>query len=157
MSTVFKGIKHMAFASQDAAQAMTLLQDIFGEASDGEVRDVPAAHYRVAKFTLGNVEMQFCEPMEGDFRFSDHMAEHGPGLHHICFTVDDIEQVVTQAQSKNVTLQACPSCGVIGSHAHPEGWIAFFSADSVPGLQIEVMQVYKPGEQRKFWGDREMV
>lgn len=147
----------MAFASPDAGQAITLLQGIFGEAQDGEVKDVPAAHYRVAKFTLGGVEIQFCEPLEGDFRFSGHMAKHGPGLHHICFTVDDIEKVVTQASRMGAALQACPSCGVTGSHVHPEGWIAFFAEATLPGLQIEVMQVYKPEEKEKFWGNREMI
>ena len=157
MSTLFRGVKHMAFASPDAARAMTLLQEIFGEAEDGEVTDVPKARYRVAKFTLGGIEMQFCEPMEGDERFSAHIDDYGPGLHHVCFTVDDIDTVVADATAKDITLQACPSCGDIGSHVHPEGWIAFFAADTLPGLQIEVMQVYKAGEQEKFWGDRELV
>jgi len=157
MSNVFLGVKHMAFASPDAQKAMTLLQDIFSEAQDGDVKDVPAAHYRVAKFTLGGVEIQFCEPLAADFRFSGHMAKSGPGLHHICFRVEDIDQVVTQATSLGVTLQACPSCGVTGSHVHPEGWVAFFSAATLPELQIEVMQVYKAGEYGQFWGNREMV
>jgi methylmalonyl-CoA/ethylmalonyl-CoA epimerase len=157
MSVLFTSVKHMAFASPDAQKAMMRLQHIFGEALAGDVRDVPAAHYRVAKFTLGGLEIQFCEPLEGDFRFSGFLAKRGPGLHHICFTVDDIETVVTQASSMGASLQACPSCGVTGSHVHPEGWIAFFAEATLPEMQIEVMQVYKAGEKEKFWGNREMV
>jgi methylmalonyl-CoA/ethylmalonyl-CoA epimerase len=154
---MFQSVKHMAFASPNAKNAVDLLQDLFGEAQDGHVKDVPAGAYRVAKFTLGGIEMQFCEPLVGDIRFSRHLAEQGPGLHHICFTVNDIRDVVARAQTKGVSLQACPSCGVTGSHVHPEGWIAFFAAETLPELQIEVMQVYKPGEKEKYWGDRAEV
>lgn len=153
---MFRSVKHMAFASRDARKAMKLLQDLFGEARDGEVKDLVSA-YRVARFTMGGVEMQLCEPLEGDVRFSSHLAEHGPGLHHICFVVDDIEEVLARAQSQGAALQPCMSCGVVGSHVHPEGWIAFFASDTLPEFQIEVMQLYKPGEKEKYWGDREEI
>jgi hypothetical protein len=35
---------------------------------------------------------------------------------------------------------------VTGVHEHPEGWIAFLEGDSVPGMEIEFMQVYRDGE-----------
>jgi len=150
---MFRSVKHIAFASPDAARAVQLLQDIFGPAEDAEVKDLASA-YRVGRFTSGGVQMQFCEPLEGDRRFSIHLAEHGPGLHHICFTVDDINDVVGRAEALGIALKPCLSCGVVGSHVHPEGWIAFLGADLLPELQIEIMQVYRPGEKEEFWGDR---
>jgi methylmalonyl-CoA/ethylmalonyl-CoA epimerase len=153
---MFKAVKHMAFASPDARNAMKQLQEVFGEAQDGEVKDLVSA-YRVARFKIGGIEMQLCEPLEGDKRFSGHLAEHGPGLHHICFTVDDIDEVVARAQKNGAKLQPCLSCGIVGSHVHPEGWIAFFAVESLPELQVEVMQLYGPGERDKYWGDREEI
>jgi methylmalonyl-CoA/ethylmalonyl-CoA epimerase len=153
---MFGSIKHIAFASPDARRTVGMLQEVFGEAEDAEVKDLVSA-YRVGRFTVGDVQIQFCEPLEGDERFSNHLAEHGPGLHHICFTVDDIEEVIARAEARGIGLKPCLSCGVVGSHPHPEGWIAFFGTETVPELQIEVMQVYKSGEKEKYWGDREEI
>ena len=59
---MFQSVKHVAFASRDARKAMELLQELFGEAEDGEVKDLSSA-YRVARFTMGGIEMQLCEPL----------------------------------------------------------------------------------------------
>ena len=46
--------------------------------------------------------------------------------------------------------------GVTGVHEHPEGWIAFLEGDSVPGMEIEYMQVYQEGEMpERFRKDRD--
>ena len=153
---MFQSVKHVTFATHDARKAVEFLQDVLGATEEAEVKDLVSA-YRVGRFKVGEVEMQFCEPLEGDVRFSRFLAEQGPGLHHICFTVDDIDEVVTRAQAHGAKLQPCLSCGVVGSHVHPEGWIAFLAADTMPELQIELMQPYGPGERDKYWGDREEI
>jgi methylmalonyl-CoA/ethylmalonyl-CoA epimerase len=153
---MFKSVKHIAFASPDAARAVEVLQAVFGEAEDAEVKDL-VSKYRVGRFTVEGVQMQFCEPLEGDERFSNYLAEYGPGLHHICFTVDDIDEVIARAEAQGIPLKPCLSCGVVGSHPHPEGWIAFLGTEAIPELQIEVMQVYGPGEREEYWGDRREI
>lgn len=153
---MLESVKHIAFASADATAAVEVLQAVFGKAEDAEVKDL-VSNYRVGRFTVGGVQMQFCEPLPGDVRFSKHLAEHGPGLHHICFAVDDIDEVIDRVNAKGIPLLPCLSCGVVGRHPHPEGWIAFLGTEATPELQIEVMQVYKPGEREEHWGDRSEI
>ena len=74
------------------------------------------------------------------------IAEHGEGLHHACLSVDDVHEAVERSLAAGAILKECKSCGVTGVHEHPEGWIAFLAGDSVPGMEIEYMQVYKEGE-----------
>jgi methylmalonyl-CoA/ethylmalonyl-CoA epimerase len=44
---------------------------------------------RLVFVETGPVQLEFIEPLEGESLFSEFLAEHGEGLHHILFEVDD--------------------------------------------------------------------
>ncbi|MCB0063086.1 MAG: VOC family protein [Caldilineaceae bacterium] len=44
---------------------------------------------RLAFLETASVQLEFIEPLEGDNIYSDWLAEHGEGLHHILFHVSD--------------------------------------------------------------------
>lgn len=44
---------------------------------------------RQAFADLGSVELELIQPLEGQTIWSDFLAEHGPGIHHIRFNVPD--------------------------------------------------------------------
>jgi hypothetical protein len=44
---------------------------------------------RLAFVETGAVQLEFIEPLEGDNIYSDWLAAHGEGLHHILFHVSD--------------------------------------------------------------------
>ena len=44
---------------------------------------------RLAFIETGPVQLEFIQPLEGESLFSEFLAEHGEGLHHILFEVDD--------------------------------------------------------------------
>ncbi len=48
--------------------------------------------YWLALTMVGPVQLELAQPISGGNVYSDFMAEHGEGLHHIAFTVDDINQ-----------------------------------------------------------------
>ena len=73
----------------------------------------------------------------------------GEGLHHICYEVDSIDKALAHAQENGAQLRLCKPCGVFGSHAHPEGYVAFLDNDA-GGIEIEFMQVYTPEELEKY-------
>lgn len=55
--------------------------------------------YWLALTMAGQVQLELAQPRSGDNVYSDFMAEHGEGLHHVAFTVDDINQT-TQMMNK---------------------------------------------------------
>lgn len=139
------GIKHIAFAVKDVEEAVRRYQDLLG------VREVTRHHFERARtdeahFTVGGVQYQLCQSWEPDGRFARYIAEHGDeGAHHVCYSVDNIDQAITEAVAKGATLKACAACKVVGPHKHSEGWVAFLE-DKLAGMETEFMQVYKPGE-----------
>ncbi|HEX6669875.1 MAG TPA: VOC family protein [Gemmatimonadales bacterium] len=138
------GIKHIAVAVHDLEQALALYQRLLGV---GQVTIKESqAKTREAWVVVGGVEFQLIQPLPGEGRYSEFMATHnGEGVHHVCYTVDNIDEALAEVRARGAKLTPCRSCQVAGSHKHSEGWVAFLE-DRAAGLEIEFMQVYKPGE-----------
>jgi methylmalonyl-CoA/ethylmalonyl-CoA epimerase len=140
------GIKHMAIAVNNVDEALKQYQRFLGVSNEVEPMDLVKGGSREAHFDLGDVQIQLCQSYEPDHRFARHIAEHGEGLHHMCLSVAGIERAVEQALAAGAKLKECSSCKITGIHEHSEGWICFLQGESVPGMEIEFMQVYKPDE-----------
>jgi methylmalonyl-CoA/ethylmalonyl-CoA epimerase len=143
-------IKHMAFAVRDANAALKTYQDLLGIGLDAKVQDYPKSRNRVAIFNVGGVEYQLCQSLDEGGRFDAWIKARGyEGLHHICYAVPDIDQALAHAQANGATLKECAACKVKGSHAHPEGWVAFLD-QAAGGIELELMQVYTPEQAEKY-------
>jgi methylmalonyl-CoA epimerase len=140
------GIKHLAIAVENVDEALARYQRFLGVSANVEPMDLTRAGSREAHFKFGDVEIQLCESYDSDHRFARHIAAHGEGLHHACLSVENIEAAVAQALEAGAELKECTSCGVTGIHEHSEGWICFLKGESVPGMEIEFMQVYQSDE-----------
>lgn len=140
------GIKHMAFAVRDAEAALASYARYLHVPEDTEIVHFEKSGNKVALFDLGGIEYQLCQSTQPGGRFDAWIAERAAeGLHHICYAVDDIDAALVHAQARGGTLRMCKACGVAGSHAHPEGWVAFLDEEA-GGIEIEFMQVYTPAQ-----------
>ena len=54
---------------------------------------------KIAQAQVGAVQLELCQPVEGDSIYRDFLVEHGEGLHHISFFVDDVDETA-EALSK---------------------------------------------------------
>ncbi len=49
----------------------------------------------LALATVGDTMLELIEPLEGESIYTEHLEEHGEGLHHVaCFAFEDTEAVV---------------------------------------------------------------
>jgi len=145
-----KSIKHMAFAVKDAKATLGAYAKFLDVPADSTIHEYAKSKNRVAIFDLGGIEYQLCESMEEGGRFDTWIKERGgEGLHHICYEVGSIDDALAHAQEQGGELRLCKSCGVFGSHPHPEGYVAFIDNDA-GGIEIEFMQVYTPEELDKY-------
>ena len=58
--------------------------------------------YKVAFATLGPIELELIEVLEGGTIHSEFLDIKGEGIHHIGFRVADMQQVVTALQQRGV-------------------------------------------------------
>lgn len=46
--------------------------------------------------SFGNIEIELIEPIGGECGYTEHLARHGDGLHHIMFEVTDLEGTISK-------------------------------------------------------------
>ena len=66
------------------------------------VRDVPAEKSQVAFLPLAGSEIELVKPTFRCSGIAKYLAKRGPGMHHICVEVDDIDGMLAQLKSKGI-------------------------------------------------------
>ena len=56
------------------------------------------AREKIALAQVGAVQLELVQPVEGDSFYQDSLVEHGEGLHHLNFLVDDVDELDETAE-----------------------------------------------------------
>jgi len=147
---IFKNFVQIGVVVANLDQATRHLSEIFGIGPFRAIDWPPAGntdfqrfyHGRPGNFTarmafaeVGVVELELIQPLEGDSIWADFLRDHGEGIHHIRFNVDEIEPVQSYLSSQGI------EAAQHGSGIRPGTmWMNFATEDKV-GFVIEVMKV----------------
>ena len=130
-----KKINHVAVVVDDMEQALSFWRDAL-DMDLHELRDVPAEQSQVAFLPLPGSDVELVMPTTDDSGIAKYLSKRGPGMHHICLEVDDIEGMLEQLRSKNVRLineePRTTSDGKKYAFIHPE---------STAGVLVELYQL----------------
>jgi hypothetical protein len=85
--------------------------------------------------SLGPIELELIQPLEGDSIWADFLAEHGEGIHHIRFNVPAVEPVVEYLAGHGIE----PTQSGPGLRPGTT-WMNFDTDDRV-GFNVEIMNV----------------
>ena len=94
-------INHIAVVVNDMEKSLSFWRDALGMELH-ELRDVPAEKSQVAFLPLAGSEIELVRPTSDESGIAKYLAKRGPGMHHICVEVDDIEGMLTQLKSKGI-------------------------------------------------------
>jgi methylmalonyl-CoA/ethylmalonyl-CoA epimerase len=134
MPTV-KQINHIAVVVQDMDKALSFWRDALGMELHG-LRDVPAEKSQVAFLPLPGSEVELVMPTTEDSGIAKYLAKRGPGMHHVCLEVDDIEAMMAQLKAKGVRLiNEEPRTAADGKK------YAFVHPESTSGVLVELYQI----------------
>ena len=130
-----KRINHVAVVVDDMDKSLTFWRDALGIEMQG-MRDVPAEQSQIAFLPLAGSEVELVQPTTPDSGIAKYLAKRGPGMHHICLEVDDIDAMLAQLRSKGVRLineqPRLASDGKKYAFVHPE---------STGGVLVELYEV----------------
>ena len=56
-------------------------------------------------FSAGESKIELCEPASPDSIVAEDIEREGPGLHHVSFIVEDIDEAFMELKEKNIHLQ----------------------------------------------------
>ena len=102
MASVNK-IHHIAIVVENMDQALPFWQDTLGITVSG-LQDIAKEEAQVGFLPLGDSEIELIVPTSNDSGLAKFLAKRGPGLHHLCLEVDDLEAFLLKLKEKNVRL-----------------------------------------------------
>lgn len=128
-------ISHIAIVVDDIDQALAFWRDALGLQLD-HVEEVPEQQSIVAFLPTGESEIELVQPTSDDTGVARYLHKRGPGMHHICFEVEDIQASLEQLKQKGIRLiNESPMTGAGGKK------IAFIHPESTHGVLVELYEL----------------
>ena len=88
--TPLRRLDHVALVVRDTDEALRFYRDRLGlRVASSE--ELPGQQVRLTHLDAGNAYIQLVEPLQLDSPLQSWLDEHGEGLHHLCFGVDDVD------------------------------------------------------------------
>jgi methylmalonyl-CoA/ethylmalonyl-CoA epimerase len=98
-----RGVYHIGIAVRSLTEGLALYRDQLGLSLEEE-ETLPERGLRVAILKGGNTEIELLESLSDDSAIGRFIAKRGPGIHHIAFEVENIEESLRQLKEQGVRL-----------------------------------------------------
>ncbi len=126
------GVAHVGIAVASIAEALPFYRDVLGlvpgrpETADGAT---------IVSLRFGDVDVELLEPFDPTGPVAKFVARRGPGIHHICYRVPDLDAALARCRAAGYRLvdeTARPGAG--GRR------IAFLHPQATHGILLELTE-----------------
>jgi len=125
-------VAHVGIAVRHLGDLLPFLRDVLG-LPETPLTDADGA--RIAAVTAGDALVELLEPADAASPVAKFIDKRGPGLHHLCFAVPDLDSALARCREAGVTLvDQTPRLGAEGKR------IAFLHPKSTGGVLIELTE-----------------
>ncbi len=97
-------LNHLAFVVADIDKSLGFWRDDIGLAASGEVKAVADEAVKVAFLDLGDVRLELIQPMTDNSGVARYLQKRGPGMHHVCLQVPDLDAKMKELLAKGCQL-----------------------------------------------------
>ena len=125
-------IAHIGVAVASIADALAFYRDVLGlaphppEQADGAT---------IVSLDFGGTEVELLEPRSPDSPVAKFLAKRGPGIHHVCYRVPDLDAALAACRRAGYRLvDEVPRTGAGGRR------IAFVHPKSTAGILLELTE-----------------
>jgi len=130
-------INHIAILVGDLESPLNFWRDALGLELT-QVEEVPGEQARIAFLPTGDSEIELVQPTTDDSGLARYLEKRGPGMHHICLEVDDIDGMLAQLKEKGI--QLINEEAKAGSDGRR---YAFVHPKSASGVMVELYELPK--------------
>jgi len=128
------GFDHIGIAVNKIEEALDVFQKILSLRVE-KVMSLEERKLKIAFLHVGETKIELLEPMDKEGTVAKFIEKRGEGIHHIAFTVTNIETMLSQLKEKGIQLiDEKPRMGAEG------GKIAFLHPKSTKGVLIELCE-----------------
>ena len=125
-------VAHIGIAVSSIADALAFYRDVLGltpgtpETADGST---------IVSLHFGSVAVELLEPTDPHSPVAKFLAKRGPGIHHICYRVSDLDAALARCRAAGYQLiDQTPRPGAGGRR------IAFLHPKSTNGILLELTE-----------------
>jgi methylmalonyl-CoA/ethylmalonyl-CoA epimerase len=125
-------IAHVGIAVSDLQAALAFYRDVLGlephppETADGAT---------IVALSFGQSEVELLAPLTPDSPVGKFLARRGPGIHHICYRVPDLDAALNACRAAGYRLvDQVPRLGAAGRR------IAFVHPKATEGILLELTE-----------------
>lgn len=131
------GVDHIGVAVESLDTALRFWQGSLG-LTPAHAEAVAAQGVRTVLLPANGVRIELLEPTGPDTPVGKFLARRGPGLHHVCLLVDDLDAALRFLTASGLRLiDALPRSGVEGSR------IAFLHPAAGEGVLVELKETVR--------------
>jgi methylmalonyl-CoA/ethylmalonyl-CoA epimerase len=132
---MIKNINHIAIIVPELEGALDFWEGALGLKLE-RTESVPSEGVDVAFLPAGGSNVELMKPTVADSGVARFLEKRGPGIHHLCFEVDDIEATLARLREHNA--QLINEQPVVG---HGGRKYAFVHPKSTGGVLVELYQL----------------
>ena len=125
-------VAHVGIAVTSIAEALPFYRDVLGlapghqETADGAT---------IVSLRFGSTDVELLEPNDPASPIAKFLAKRGPGIHHVCYRVPDLDTALKRCQAAGYRLiDETPRRGAGGRR------IAFLHPKSTNGILLELTE-----------------
>ncbi len=96
-------IEHIGIAVENLEEAIKHYENILG-LSCYAIEEVKDQKVRTAFFRVGQTKIELLESTDPEGAIGKFVAKKGAGVHHLAFAVDNVNQALSEAESKGIKL-----------------------------------------------------
>jgi catechol 2,3-dioxygenase-like lactoylglutathione lyase family enzyme len=138
-------LDQISIVVRDMDRAIEYWSSVFGLGPFYVVDDYPAemnyrGHLGKCRLKMGfalvnGIEIELIQVLEGDTPHLEHLAQHGEGLFHLRFRVDDLDGTLAKLAEEDVSPIWCDR--------YPGGVMAYLDSYKVGGVRFELVRSAK--------------
>jgi methylmalonyl-CoA/ethylmalonyl-CoA epimerase len=123
-------VSHIGIAVETIAESLPFFRDVLG-LNEVSLDDADGAS--IVGFSAGEALVELLEGDDPSSPIARFVAKRGPGIHHICFAVDDLDAMLERCRAAGVqVIDKKPRVGAEGKR------IAFLHPRSTGGVLVEL-------------------
>ena len=127
-------IAHIGIAVRSIDEALDFYRDQLGLAVS-EYIDAPERGLRIAMLPCGEAVLELMEPVGSESQIQGFLDKRGPGIHHLCLQVDDIDASLNELDQGGVRLVNTKA--ERGAEGYP---VAFIHPKATGGVLLELLE-----------------
>lgn len=132
---MIKKISHIAIVVPELESAMGFWVEALGLDLE-HIEHVADQGVDVAFLPVGESDIELLTPVDNESGVARYLEKHGPGMHHICFEVDDLEETLARLKDADIPLiNEEPTIGTGGKK------IAFIHPKGTNGVLVELYEL----------------